>query len=124
MSGKPGLRPDEIAVGAVVRLTGRFLRNTGQIAGSEGASRWKIVACECRLCRPSGDGFRCVAVDEPHEAQRDPRGYEDIPADERPKWRHINAANLELANKLVRPVNLPDAEPPLQRPFDRRRRCR
>lgn len=121
---KPGLRPDEITVGARVRLTGRFLRNTGQQAGGEGASTWEIVACGCDGCQRNDDDFRLVAVNQPHLAQTDPTGYEDISPDQRPKWRHINAANLELAGKLVRPINLPDAEPPLKRPFDRSRRRR
>ena len=132
MTSKPGLRPDEIKPDAVVRLTGRFLRNTGQVAGGEGAKRWKIVACDCGACVQAAwrdaNGkdvdFRLVAVNEPHEAQT-PEGakaYADIPPAARPKWRHVNAANLERADKLVRLVNLPDAEPPLLQPLTRRRR--
>ncbi len=129
---KMGLRPDEIMVGAVVRLTGRFLRTTGQEASSEGAKRWTIVACDCGICvqnawRDANDkavDFRLVAVNEPHEAQT-PEGakfYADLAPADRPKWRHINAANLEIDGKLVRLSNSPDADPPLRRPLDRRSR--
>lgn len=42
------------AVGDRVRLTGRFLRSTGQFTGPEGQSRWIVQACPCALCK-SGD---------------------------------------------------------------------
>ncbi len=76
-----------IPVGARVRLTGRFLRNTGQIAGGEGNRVWKVVPCACDLCA----GKRFVAVDEP--AIR----YPDEP--ERP--RHIASVNLEDLDRLA-----------------------
>lgn len=69
------------APGARVRLTGEFLRNTGQIVGGEGSSRWTVVAHHgCRLCE---DG-RFVMVDEPS-------------TDDPTRGRHFNAANLERA---------------------------
>ena len=77
--------------GSRVRLTGKFLRSTGQFLGSEGVSRWTVQDCDCPACR-RGD---LVAVNQPHRCQEDPSGYEDIPEDERPKWRHINVFNLE-----------------------------
>lgn len=46
--------------GDKVRLTGRFLRNTGQLKGGEGRKVWTVVECACGLC--SRGGF--VAVDE------------------------------------------------------------
>jgi len=47
--------------GDAVRLTGEFLRNTGQAArGEEGRKRWTVVACNCGLCKLGG----FVAVDE------------------------------------------------------------
>ena len=36
--------------GARVRLTGKFLRNTGQQIGAEGLSTWTVQACDCELC--------------------------------------------------------------------------
>jgi len=86
-------------VGTKVRLTGKFLRNTGQIAGGEGGARWLTVeSAEYKPGDPAQDsrgGYHLIAVNEPHSCQTDPSGYEDIPPDQRPKWRRINAANLE-----------------------------
>jgi hypothetical protein len=48
--------------GTVVRFTGTFLRNTGQITATPGARvRWAVIACDCGLCVRG----RFVAVDEP-----------------------------------------------------------
>ena len=66
-----------IKVGDKVKLTGKFLRNTGQFTGSEGLSQWIVQACPCSLCE---DG-RYVAVNEPSASDPD-----------RP--RHFNARNL------------------------------
>jgi len=62
--------------GDKVKLTGKFLRNTGQMTGGEGLSRWIVQACSCGLCK---DG-RFVAVNEPAGDGEGPR--------------HFNAANL------------------------------
>lgn len=63
--------------GQRVRLTGDFLRNTGQIAGGEGQKRWTVQLCHCRLC----DG-PFIAVNE--LSPSDPS-----------RARHINYRNLE-----------------------------
>jgi hypothetical protein len=68
MMTKPGDR---------VRLTGAFLRSTGQHTGPEGLSRWRVVQCDCGLCRRGG----FTAVDE--QGEHGPR--------------HIATANLERA---------------------------
>lgn len=103
MKTKRGLltRP---AVGAVVRLTGVFLRSTGQIAGGEGQARWAVVACDCRACADwtAHDALPLVAVNEPHSCQSDPRGYEDIAPEDHPKWRHVAACNLEAVGARPR----------------------
>lgn len=65
--------------GTRVRLTGDFLRSTGQQAGGEGQSKWTVAACDCRLCTQSGP---FLAVDEPHY---------DTPN----RNRHFNYHNLE-----------------------------
>ena len=66
-----------------VRLTGEFLRNTGQIAGGDGQSRWNVRPCACGLC--AGGDF--VAVDE-HSLFWDP-------AEPETTWRHFRRENLE-----------------------------
>lgn len=70
----------KITAGARVRLTGEFLRNTGQIAGGEGQSRWTVIACDCGLCRTG----RFVAVNQ-------------ASTDDPSRNRHINAGNLQVA---------------------------
>ena len=67
-----------LTIGSRVRLTGDFLRNTGQIAGADTQSVWVIVACDCGLCE-SGD---FVATNEPSYFSTS-------------KSRHINKGNLE-----------------------------
>ena len=86
--------------GTKVRFTGNFLSFTGQQAGPAGQSRWTIMACDCSLCTGKRCGGFC-AVDEPHSCQEDPTGYEDIPVEERPKWKHINLSNLERCPPFV-----------------------
>lgn len=73
-----------------VRLTGAFLRSTGQIRGGEGHSRWIVQAHPgCRLC---ADGF--VLTDQPRSTPEDFTEAE-YAADPLLKFRHINASNLE-----------------------------
>ena len=66
--------------GERVRLTAKFLRNTGQHMGQEPLSVWTIQACECDLCKTG----RFIATD-----QIDP---------EDGTLRHINLSNLEPAS--------------------------
>ena len=68
--------------GDKVKLTGQFLRNTGQVVGGEAFRQWTVVECECPICE---DGT-CVALDEPSHYDPD-----------RP--RHVLKVNLMLANK-------------------------
>ena len=70
-------RRKTFAVGSRVRLTGAFLRSTGQYTGPEPQSVWTVQECSCGLCR---DG-RFVATDE---TSYDGEGQ-----------RHIAAANLQ-----------------------------
>lgn len=55
-----GKLEDRVPVGARVKLTGVFLKNTGQRVGGEGEARWTVVACDCSMCA----GGRFVALDE------------------------------------------------------------
>lgn len=48
-----------LQVGDTVKLTGKFLKNTGQRVGGEGQKSWVIVSCDCAMCK----GDYC-AVDE------------------------------------------------------------
>ena len=51
---------ERVPVGARVKLTGVFLKNTGQRAGGEGAKVWTVIAHACSMC----ESGRYVAVDE------------------------------------------------------------
>lgn len=79
-----------IPAGARVRMTGEFLRNTGQIAGGEGQRVWTVRKCKCELCS-SG---RFVSVDE-----RSICAWED---EGKIHWRHIAIGNLEDLDRLAR----------------------
>lgn len=50
----------DFSPGAKVRLSGKFLKNTGQRVGGEGQSRWTVQECSCSL----GKDGRFVAVDQ------------------------------------------------------------
>jgi hypothetical protein len=73
--------------GTRVRLTGAFLKSTGQQRGGEGASVWTVVGS-------SGDSF--VLVNEPYSEEYRQQMWGDLPESERPKWRAINKANLQI----------------------------
>src|SRR6266852_2924418 len=85
-------------VGTRVRLTGYYLKVTGQVTGSEGGKRWTVVS-DCGFGPSCLCSFgRHLAVDEfmPEEAQR--AGYWDITstrADGR-LMCHIAMANLQI----------------------------
>ena len=72
-------------IGATVRLTGHFLKSTGQQRGGEGLSRWKVMG-------HSGDSF--VVVNEESDASYFTPA--EFAADPSLKWRRINKANLEI----------------------------
>jgi len=76
-----------IVVGSRVRLTGKFLRSTGQIAGGEGLSRWIVLDIRGSF----------AVVDEKTSTGKS--GYEDLSDEEfygqKLDYRRINLANLE-----------------------------
>ncbi len=83
----------EFKPGDKVRLTSKFLRNTGQYTGDEPRKIWTIRAVE-----PKTHGLQLVTVDE---LKGDLSYYtaEELEADPELKWRRINAGNLMLASK-------------------------
>ena len=83
------MKSDEVPVNRIlkpgdrVRLTGEFLRDTGQYAGPEGLARWKVMGCDCGMCVHGwSHQHQFVAVNEPHQ-------------DNSKRWRHIATLNLE-----------------------------
>jgi hypothetical protein len=67
-----------------VRLTGKFLKNTGQHRGAEGQKVWKVL----------GGSGPFVIVDE--DADVSYFTPEELAADPSLKWRRINKANLQI----------------------------
>lgn len=95
------------APGTRVRLTGYFLKATGQQRGGDGASKWKIVACDCGLCQPRrGQSQEFVAVDEkPYDFDQ----WDAAEKAERSPWRHFAMANLEIVGKVPHSRDMSDA---------------
>lgn len=79
--------------GTTVRLSGRFLRNTGQQLGGEGQSRWTVQECNCRGCT-SG---LLVATDQ-LKPEEDLDWFTRKELAETPglKFRHIARSNLVI----------------------------
>lgn len=84
-------------VGTKVRLTGKFLRDTGQQRGGEGASVWTVV----------GGSGSFVQVNEPYDDEYRKQMWGDLPESERPKWRSINKANLQIVGAKPKAADYP-----------------
>lgn len=80
-------------VGDRVRLTGKFLRSTGQFTGGDSRSKWEVLAVSEGKQSPD-----MITVNEP----RSDMSFwtaEEIAADPSLKWRCIAACNLQLTNR-------------------------
>ena len=88
---------EDTPIGAKVRLTGTFLKSTGQQCGPEGLSVWTVVAND-------GD---FVLVNEPHDEEYRKHMWGDLPESERPKWRRINRANLQIVGAKPKASDYP-----------------
>jgi hypothetical protein len=75
-----------LAIGDQVKLTGQFLKTTGQKRGGEGGKKWTVVACDCGLCA-SRD---YIAVDE----------KSSFAMPDEPQQRHLNAGNVYRVGTL------------------------
>ena len=82
----------KLHVGDRVKLTGKFLKNTGQTLGHAGMDTWIIMGFW-------GSDDRMVYVNEPI----DPNNplYADLSDADRPKWRTIAAGNLYKVGSLT-----------------------
>lgn len=82
-----------IKVGDNVRLTGDYLRNTGQATGPEGLSRWIVQAIdEKRGWAVTNQPLEDVSYWTKEELEQDPSL----------KWRRIALANLEVVGERGR----------------------
>lgn len=89
--------------GDKVKLTGKFLRNTGQFAGGEGQSVWTVRGCDCAECAKTKriTGMDLVVTDQ-EKTEADLKAYytaEELEKQPCLRYRRINAANLMLAAK-------------------------
>lgn len=73
----------KINVGDTVRMTGKFLRNTGQQVGGEGKKRWTVKDIQGSFAVVDEDADTSYFTAE--EMQKDPSL----------RWRRINVGNLE-----------------------------
>lgn len=80
--------------GTRVRLTGAFLRSTGQVAGDEGRRRWVVQACDCAGCRTT---LVCTDQATPADYLESMWTARELADNPSLRWRHIAFANLERA---------------------------
>jgi hypothetical protein len=80
--------------GVRVRLSGKFLRDTGQAVGGEGSKVWTVLEV-----KQWSSGSVFVTVDEPRQSLEDFTAAE-LAADPMLKWRKINAANCTIVGQL------------------------
>lgn len=78
----------QLEPGDRVKLTGQFLRSTGQATGGEGRKVWTVVSCTCGLCKRETH----VAVDEFMPFEDD---------DGNPMRRHFHQENLYRKRTLT-----------------------
>ena len=111
--------------GSIVRLTGYFLRATGQAVGEEGTKRWPVLApgeCGFPSCGMCVRGTHAVIIEEisaPHVGNYGDairyEGYEDIVSTrvDGALLRHVALANLELVGAPPRAVDQADEVGPV-----------
>lgn len=80
--------------GTRVRLSGKFLRSTGQMAGGEGRKVWTVLA----VTKLPG-GAPLLTLDEPREDMSSWTA-EEIAADPSLKWRRISSFNCTIVGQL------------------------
>lgn len=102
---KPSLPPGTFSAavppaGTTVRLTGKYLKNTGQHKGREGASRWKIIG-------PVPGMPEHVYVNEPLDDEYRKMMFGDLPEAEQPRYRAIALGNLEVVGAKPKAKDYP-----------------
>jgi hypothetical protein len=78
------------AIGDKVKLTGKFLRSTGQHAGKEGQSVWTILGFS--------NGDRWAIVDQPTDTSHYTAA--ELTEDPSLRYRRIAVANLYICGQL------------------------
>jgi len=90
--------------GTKVRMTGIFLKNTGQHRGREGASRWTVLPWE-QSGFPGAPSPDMVVVNQPE----DPSWYSDIRStrSDGQFMRRIHKGNLEIVGAKPKAEDYP-----------------
>ena len=99
----------KLKIGDKVKLTGKFLKNTGQRTGSAGLDEWIVMGFW-------GDDDCFALVNEPHACQSDPTGYEDLAPEDRPKWRGPNHREIAMLTYVRQPEPWDPRQPQGRRP--------
>ncbi len=84
---------ERMVPGVKVRLSGKFLRSTGQTAGGEGSKVWTVQECPCAMCKARD--FQAVAVNET-KSDLSYWSDEELAAMPYLKVRHIAKCNLTI----------------------------
>lgn len=100
MTAKKSSLNERMVPGVKVRLSGQFLRSTGQYTSSEARKVWTVQECPCRSCKAK-DGFTTVAVNETKDKD-DLRYFSTEELETMPylKMRHIARCNLTIVGEL------------------------
>jgi hypothetical protein len=86
--------------GTKVRLTGHFLKSTGQHAGSEGTSVWQVIG-------PVPGMPHHVYVNEKHPESYRQMMWGDLPESERPVYRAFALGNLQIVGAKPKAADYP-----------------
>lgn len=89
------MKTSNIQPGTKIRMSAKFLRSTGQLAGGEGRKTWTVL----HVYRARGEAYPMLLVDEP---SADPfRDYSDAERmnDPRLLWRRISSFNVSVVGK-------------------------
>lgn len=86
----------DIKVGDTVRLTAKFLRNTGQFTGKAPWQTWLVTSVDSS----AGDGHTTVVTDEKKDEEvLEYFTPEELAKDPTLRFRRINVAHLEVVRK-------------------------
>lgn len=85
---------DKFKAGDRVRLTGAFLRSTGQFAGGEGQRKWSVLAVDAKPW-----SVFVVTDEKKHKDELAFFSAEELEKDPTLQYRRINAANLQHCGK-------------------------
>lgn len=90
--------PKRYPVGTSIRLTGKFLRSTGQAVGGEGQSVWIVKECPCTVCKRD---FVCTNEERSPEALALNYTADELAAMPHLRFRHFNLHNVCAVGEIT-----------------------